>query len=92
MEHLAFFTDLPTNVIGCFIMGLLVSGDGESIAVNPPVAALGRANFFQNWVVTHVGVRTDFCGGLTTFASWNTQMVATAAGGRKVPLSATRSG
>ena len=70
-----FFIDLPTNVIGCFIMGLLVSGDGESIAINLPIAALTRTSKFQYWIVTHVGLRTGLCGSLTTFASWNTQMV-----------------
>jgi fluoride ion exporter CrcB/FEX len=79
----AFFTDLPTNVIGCFLMGLLVSGDGESISVNLPMAALPRNHFFQNWVVTHVGLRTGFCGALTTFASWNTQMVVMLCGSRR---------
>eukprot|EP00536_Pseudo-nitzschia_multiseries_P007831 jgi/Psemu1/287390/fgenesh1_pg.189_\ len=82
----AFFSDLPTNVIGCFLMGLLVSGDGESIAVNLPVAALGRTNSFQAWVVTHVGLRTGFCGALTTFASWNTQIVKMACGRRGTAL------
>ncbi|VEU35379.1 unnamed protein product [Pseudo-nitzschia multistriata] len=82
----AFFVDLPTNVIGCFLMGLLVSGDGESIAVNLPVAALGRTCFFQNWVVTHVGLRTGFCGSLTTFASWNTQMVKMVVGNKGTAL------
>ncbi len=79
----AFFTDLPTNIIGCFLMGLLVSGDGESISVNLPMAGLPRNHFFQNWVVTHVGLRTGFCGALTTFASWNTQMVVMICGGSK---------
>jgi fluoride ion exporter CrcB/FEX len=73
-------------VIGCFLMGLLVSGDGESIAVNLPMAAVPRRSFFQNWVVTHVGIRTGFCGALTTFASWNTQMVIMVCGGRGTQL------
>jgi len=82
----AFFLDLPTNVIGCFFMGLLVSGDGESLAINVPMGALPRNHFFQNWVVTHVGLRTGFCGALTTFASWNTQMVIMLFGGRATKL------
>lgn len=53
----------------------MVSGDGESIAVNLPMAALPRSCFFQGWIVTHVGLRTGLCGAFTTFASWNTQMV-----------------
>jgi hypothetical protein len=34
----AFFNDLPVNAIGCFVMGLLVTGDTEWIAVNIPIA------------------------------------------------------
>ena len=81
-----FFLDLPANVIGCFMMGLLVSGDGESIAINLPVAALSRESKFQNWIVTHVGLRTGLCGSLTTFASWNTQMVIMICGGSGTEL------
>jgi len=70
-----FFIDLPVNIIGCFLMGLFVSGDGESIAINIPVAALSRSCFFQKWMVFQVGLRTGFCGSLTTFASMNSQFV-----------------
>ena len=78
----ALFTDLPANMLGCFIMGLVVSGDGESVSiVDLPVAMLPRNNRFQQWTITHVGIRTGFCGALTTFASWNTQMITMICGG-----------
>merc|ERR1712151_1047225 len=32
-------------------------------------------NYFQNWSNVHLSIRTGLCGCLTTFASWNTQMV-----------------
>jgi fluoride ion exporter CrcB/FEX len=79
----AFFTDLPANIIGCFLMGLLLSGSGESLSVNIPMAILPRNHFFQNWVVSHTGMRTGFCGSLTTFASWNTQMVVMLCGSNR---------
>mmetsp|Transcript_61140 Transcript_61140/g.149668 ORF Transcript_61140/g.149668 Transcript_61140/m.149668 type:complete len:473 (+) Transcript_61140:678-2096(+) len=46
-----------------------------------PVAMLPRNNKFQQWTITHVGIRTGFCGALTTFASWNTQMITMICGG-----------
>jgi len=85
----AFFTDLPANVMGCFLMGLLVAGDATQakvVAVDLPMACLGRSNPFQRWKMTHLGLRTGFCGALGTFASWNTQMVIMLCGGKGTEL------
>ena len=72
----ALFVDLPANMLGCFIMGILVKADGHlGMPVDMPVACLKRTSPLQKWTITHLGVRTGFCGSLTTFASWNTQMV-----------------
>mmetsp|Transcript_6577 Transcript_6577/g.10044 ORF Transcript_6577/g.10044 Transcript_6577/m.10044 type:complete len:532 (-) Transcript_6577:488-2083(-) len=74
----AIFIDLPINALGCFIMGLLTSGDhNDHIPVNNmPLACLRRSSPFQSWNLWHMGLRTGFCGSFTTFASWNTQMVS----------------
>ena len=45
------------------------------MVINLPVAIFPRSSFFQNWIVTHVGLRTGLCGAFTTFASWNTSLV-----------------
>ena len=45
------------------------------MVINLPMAIFPRSSFFQNWIVTHVGLRTGFCGAFTTFASWNTSLV-----------------
>ena len=72
----ALFIDLPANMVGCFIMGLFVSGDEYAgTAVDLPIAFLSRNSNFQHWTLLHTGIRTGFLGSLTTFASWNTQMV-----------------
>jgi fluoride ion exporter CrcB/FEX len=70
------FTDLPANMLGCFLMGLLVSGDETlGIPIDMPVAMLPQKHWFQSLYVTQIGLRTGLCGSLTTFASWNVQMV-----------------
>ena len=77
----AMFTDLPANLLGCFLMGLLVSGRDVTVgttklpSVDLPVALLPQNHVLQQWTVTHFGLRTGLCGSLTTFASWNVQMV-----------------
>jgi fluoride ion exporter CrcB/FEX len=86
----ALFTDLPPNMLGCFLMGLLVKGDPESIAVNLPMAILPRHFYFQEWTMTHVGMRTGFCGSLTTLASWNTQMVVMICGGSATAIGSSQ--
>jgi fluoride ion exporter CrcB/FEX len=86
----AMFTDLPPNILGCFLMGLLVTGDTESIAVNLPMVILPRNASFQQWTVTHVGMRTGFCGSLTTLASWNTQMVVMICGGSATAIGSSQ--
>uniref|UniRef100_A0A7S4VXX3 Fluoride ion transporter CrcB n=1 Tax=Ditylum brightwellii TaxID=49249 RepID=A0A7S4VXX3_9STRA len=65
-------------------MGFFVIGD-ESIGlpVDLPIAFLPRHCFFQKWKVWHIGIRTGFLGSLTTFASWNTQMVVMLCGGSR---------
>ena len=45
------------------------------MVINLPMAIFPRSSFFQNWIVTHVGLRTGLCGAFTTFASWNTSLV-----------------
>ena len=67
----ALFRDLPANMLGSFIMGLVSSRGGR----------VGRLAFFhkdhpyQKDDEFHTMISVGFCGSLTTFASWNTQMV-----------------
>ncbi|CAJ1969072.1 unnamed protein product [Cylindrotheca closterium] len=65
----ALFRDLPANLLGSFVMGLVSSSSGIRIPWLPNNHILQQDDLF------HLMISTGFCGSLTTFASWNTQMV-----------------
>jgi fluoride ion exporter CrcB/FEX len=68
----ALFIDLPANMFGSFIMGM-VTGHSKKW---PPLPWLNHDHPLQNEGGLHVGFRTALCGTITTYSSWNTQMVA----------------
>jgi len=92
----ALFIDLPANVAGCFVMGLLATSDALGHDLRLPggpaaaLAALPPGHGLQSHAALHVGLRTGFCGSLTTFASWHLQAVAMMAG--DTPAGASRGG
>ena len=69
------FADFPANMLGSFIMGLMLAGDRLDLPLDVPIAWLGPNHFFQRWDVIHLAIRTGFCGSLTTLSSWNADMV-----------------
>lgn len=69
----ALFIDLPANIIGCLIMGYLTSH--PSYKYWPAFPCLSHDHPWQNDASLHVGIRTGLCGSITTFSSWNTQMI-----------------
>jgi fluoride ion exporter CrcB/FEX len=75
----AFFADLPANMLGSFLLGLLQKPSQDLRLVAAPdmmgLAFLPSSHWFQEWGIVHMALRTAFCGSLTTFASWNTQMI-----------------
>lgn len=73
----AFSSDLPANMLGSFLMGLFSTGSKfpHLSTSEIPVILFHPASSFQNWQSLHLGLRTGFFGSLTTFASWNSQMV-----------------
>ena len=71
----ALFTDLPANMLGCFLMGFLQPSQDLGLLTTRPIVFLNSEHWFQSWGVVHLALRTGFCGSLTTFASWNSQMV-----------------
>eukprot|EP00475_Leptophrys_vorax_P010032 TRINITY_DN16703_c0_g1_i1.p1 TRINITY_DN16703_c0_g1~~TRINITY_DN16703_c0_g1_i1.p1 ORF type:complete len:402 (-),score=10.72 TRINITY_DN16703_c0_g1_i1:291-1496(-) len=61
------FIDLPANIVGCFIMGIV------------GVAAKRHISAYSEHLA--IGLSTGLCGCLTTFASWNQRMLAIEANG-----------
>jgi len=71
----ALFMDLPVNMLGSFIMGLLQPCQDIGLQSSVPIAFLKAKHWFQTSQVVHIALRTGFCGSLTTFSSWNTSML-----------------
>ena len=69
------FADLPANLLGSFVMGLLQDGTALGLAINVPIAFLSPSNPFQSFDIWHLALKTGFCGSLTTFSAWNSEMV-----------------
>lgn len=70
------FADLPSNMLGCFIIGVLQTSAALKLTTHtPPLAFLSTDSVFQTWDIMILAVRTGFCGSLTTFSSWNSAMV-----------------
>lgn len=89
----AFFSNLPPNVAGSFAMGLFASSatlaaaypnfdSGVKAPSLPAMAFLPPTSPLQQHTALHLGLRTGFCGSLTTFASWILQMVQMMVGGK----------
>jgi len=69
------FADLPANLLGCFFMGLMQDGTTLGLATSLPIAWLSPMSSFQSMTVAHFAIKTGFCGSLTTFSSWNSEMI-----------------
>jgi fluoride ion exporter CrcB/FEX len=67
----ALFIDLPSNMIGSFILGILTP-IGKDV---PALPWLKQNHPLQSNTKIHTSMRTGLCGSITTFSSWNTQMV-----------------
>ncbi|KAI8468887.1 MAG: hypothetical protein J3K34DRAFT_425493 [Monoraphidium minutum] len=84
----ALVSDLPANMIGSFIMGMLTSSDvlskhmGHTLSDPAALAMVPRTSSLQVHTAFQVGLRTGFCGSLTTFSSWMLQAVLLLVSGR----------
>lgn len=67
----ALFIDLPANMLGSFIIGFFTGHSSEW----PAIPFLKHDHPLQRELGLHLGIRTALCGSLTTFSSWNSQMV-----------------
>jgi fluoride ion exporter CrcB/FEX len=69
------FADLPANILGSFLMGLFQDGSSLDLAIHVPLAFVAPTNMLQAYDVLHLALKTGFCGSLTTFSGWNSEMV-----------------
>jgi fluoride ion exporter CrcB/FEX len=69
------FADLPANLFGSFLMGLFQDGTVLGLAVPIAISWLPAQHPFQKATLLYVAFKTGFCGSLTTFSSWNSEMV-----------------
>jgi CrcB protein len=74
------FYDFPANVVGSFFIGLLSTGtnlatihsrhcDGHDLS-KLQLLFLPASSSLQRHGELHLGLRTGYCGSLTTFSSW----------------------
>jgi fluoride ion exporter CrcB/FEX len=68
----ALFRDLPADLLGSFIMGFITPQDAQKTSRLPWHE---KDHPLQQDDVFHTSLGVGLCGCLTTFASWNTQMV-----------------
>jgi len=71
----AIFIDLPANMLGSLIMGLMIPSSSDREKRIPTMPWLKPNHILQSNTRMHVALQTALCGSLTTFASWNSQMV-----------------
>ncbi|KXZ50191.1 hypothetical protein GPECTOR_17g828 [Gonium pectorale] len=91
----ALFYDFPANVLGSFFIGLFSTGStlaSTYLHVHTPehyrglqLLFLPRSSSLQSHVALHFGLRTGYCGSLTTFSSWMLQVVVLMVGRSAAP-------
>lgn len=75
LEGGIIFADLPANLLGSFIMGMMQSTVTMNLPKPFPVAWLNENNSFQTYDIIHTAITVGLCGSLTTFSAWNSEMV-----------------
>ena len=81
----AYFPDLPSNMLGCFVMGLLAAASTVGLENKKLVVLLAGSHTWQHMPELHIGLRTGYCGSLTTFASWQLDLTEELIGGQVLP-------
>jgi len=71
----AMFIDLPANMLGSFFMGLVSSLNPVSGRPGGNLPWLRKDHPLQKHEGIYHAIKVGFCGSLTTFSSWNSQMV-----------------
>lgn len=74
-QYGASFTDLPANMLGCFFMGFLSTASVLGLNSKKSLVFLPANSCLQGEKELQVGLRTGYCGSLTTFASWELSLL-----------------
>lgn len=74
-QYGAQFFDLPANMLGCFVMGLLSTSNVLGLKTKKNLAIMPSSHGFQGDKELQLGLRTGYCGSLTTFASWELSLL-----------------
>lgn len=78
----SYYTDLPSNILGSFIMGVVGTSAIVGLSDKKAIAILPASSMIQDNAPLLAGIRTGFCGSLTTFSAWQLQNVLLLVGGR----------
>lgn len=73
-----YFKDLPANMLGSFAIGLFAASSTVGLANEKELALLPSSHPWQNNLNLQIGIRTGFCGCLTTFSSWMLELMTVA--------------
>ena len=74
-QYGAEFIDLPANMLGCFFMGFLSTASVLGLNSKKSLVFLPANSCLQGEKELQVGLRTGYCGSLTTFASWELSLL-----------------
>ncbi|KAL4423054.1 hypothetical protein ABPG77_005859 [Micractinium sp. CCAP 211/92] len=74
----AYFKDIASNMLGSFVIGLFAASSVLGLATDRALAILPKGHPWQSNLELQIGIRTGYCGSLTTFASWNLELVTDA--------------
>ncbi|KAL3150775.1 hypothetical protein ABBQ32_000546 [Trebouxia sp. C0010 RCD-2024] len=74
-QYGAEFLDLPANMLGCFFMGFFSAASVLDLKSTKNLAFLPAHSCLQSEKELQVGLRTGYCGSLTTFASWELSLL-----------------
>ena len=67
--------DLPASMLGCLFMGFLSTASVLGLKSMKSLAFLPAHSCLQDKKELQVGLRTGYCGSLTTFASWEVSLL-----------------
>jgi len=73
-----YFKDLPANMLGSFVIGVFAASSTVGLANEKEFALLPSSHPWQNNLNLQIGIRTGFCGCLTTFSSWMLELMTLA--------------